>query len=148
MKNLFLKLRGWLGAGWNHVINHYVCVCIVLVTIIAMLGYNLSISAKYEKLLNELEKDVIEGVELVQEQREVITIQQDTIKKQNTALGEQGQIINRLVNVLNQQKAQIDYQNRIIQELIKRLRDEGLLPDNLPNDGKGRNWTSHEPKDI
>ena len=42
---------------------------------------------------------------------------------------------------------QIDYQNKIIQELMKRLRDGGLLPDELPNDGKNRseaNWTTDE----
>ena len=38
-------------------------------------------------------------------------------------------------------------QNKIIQELMKRLRDGGLLPDELPNNGKNRseaNWTADE----
>lgn len=147
MKNLLLKFKGWLGAGWNHLLNHFVCTCIVLVTMIAMFGYSLSISAKYEKLLGDLEKDAAEGYNLVQEQTQTIMIQSDAIEKQNTALQEQGQIINRLVVILNQQKMQIDYQNKVIQELMKRLRDGGLLPDELPNDGKGRseaNWISDE----
>ncbi len=147
MKNLLLKFKGWLVAGWNHLLNHFVCTCIVLVTIIAMFGYSLSLSAKYEKLLGDLEKDAVEGYELVQEQSQTILLQDDAIEKQNTALVEQGQIINRLVTILNQQKAQIEYQNQVIQELIKRLRANGLLPDELPNDGKGRseaNWTSDE----
>ena len=49
--------------------------------------------------------------------------------------------------ILNQQKAQIEYQNQVIQELVNRLRANGLLPDELPNDGKGRseaNWISDE----
>ena len=69
------------------------------------------------------------------------------MEKQSAALTEQGQIINRLVTILNQQKMQIDYQNKIIQELIKRLRDGGLLPDELPNNGKNRseaNWIADE----
>tara|TARA_R100000808_G_C2141325_1_gene149106 strand:+ start:1294 stop:1743 length:450 start_codon:yes stop_codon:yes gene_type:complete len=147
MKNLLLKFKGWLGAGWNHLLNHFVCTCIVLVTMISMFGYSLSLSAKYEKLLNELEKDSIEAYGLVEDQSETILLQNDTIEKQNSALIEQGQIINRLVVILNQQKAQIDYQNRIIQELVNRLKANGLLPDELPNDGKGRseaNWISDE----
>ena len=147
MKNLLLKFKGWLGAGWNHLLNHFVCTCIVLVTIIAMFGYSLSLSAKYEKLLGDLEKDAAEGYELVQEQSETILLQNDAIEKQNAALTEQGQIINKLVMILNQQKAQIEYQNQVIQELVNRLRANGLLPDELPNDGKGRseaNWISDE----
>ena len=147
MKNLLLKFKGWLGAGWNHLLNHFVCTCIVLVTMIAMFGYSLSLTAKYEKLLDDLEKDAVEGYELVQEQSQTILLQNDAIDKQNAALTEQGQIINKLVMILNQQKAQIEYQNQVIQELVNRLRANGLLPDELPNNGKGRseaNWISDE----
>ena len=125
---------------------------------IAMLGYNLSTSAKYEKLLNDLErnsietlndleKDNVEAYGLIEDQSETILLQSDAIERQNNVLTEQGQLINRLVNILNQQKLQIEYQNKVIQELIKRLRDNGLLPDELPNDGKGRseaNWIFDE----
>ena len=147
MKNLLLKFRGWLVSGWNHLLNHFVCACVVLVTMIAMFGYSLSLSAKYEKLLNDLEKDSVEAYGLVQDQSETILLQDGAIQKQNDALTEQGQIINRLVMILNQQKAQIEYQNQIIQELVNRLRANGLLPDALPNNGKGRseaNWISDE----
>ena len=147
MKNLLLKFKGWLGAGWYQVLHHYICVCIVLITMIAMFGYSLSLSAKYEKLLNDLEKDTVEAYGLVEDQSETILLQNDAIEKQNVALTEQGQIINRLVMILNQQKAQIEYQNQVIQELVNRLRANGLLPDELPNDGKGRseaNWISDE----
>ena len=147
MKNLLLKFKGWLGAGWDHVLHHYICVCIVLITMIAMFGYSLSLSAKYEKLLNDLEKDTVEAYGLVEDQSETILLQNDAIEKQNVALTEQGQIINRLVMILNQQKAQIEYQNQVIQELVNRLRANGLLPDELPNNGKGRseaNWISDE----
>jgi len=147
MKNLLLKFKGWLGAGWNHLLNHFVCTCIVLVTMIAMFGYSLSISAKYEKLLNDLEQDAVVGYELVQEQSQTILVQESAIEQQNNAITEQGQIINRLVAILNQQKAQIEYQNQVIQELVNRLRANGLLPDELPNSGKGRseaNWISDE----
>jgi len=147
MKNLLLKFKGWLGAGWNHLLNHFVCTCIVLVTMIAMFGYSLSLSAKYEKLLNDLEQDTVVGYELVQEQSQTILVQESAIEQQNNAITEQGQLINRLVTILNQQKAQIEYQNRVIQELVNRLQEGGLLPDELPNNGKGRseaNWISDE----
>ena len=147
MKNLLLKFKGWLVAGWKHILNHFVCTCIVLVTMIAMFGYSLSLSAKYEKLLGNLEKDAAEGYDLVQEQTQTIIMQSDAIEEQNAAIQEQGQIINRLVTILNQQKMQIDYQNKVIQELMKLLRDGGLLPDELPNNGKNRseaNWTADE----
>ena len=94
-----------------------------------------------------MEKDHIEAFDLVQEQRDVILAYEDVMEKQSAGLTEQGQIINRLVTILNQQKMQIDYQNKIIQELMKRLRDGGLLPDELPNNGKNRseaNWTTDE----
>ena len=147
MKNPLLKLKGWFGSGWDHVLDHYICVCGVLIIMIAMFGYNLSTSAKYEKLLNDSAKDNIETHELVLGQSQAILVKEGAIEKQNGALIEQGQIINKLVMILNQQKAQIEYQNRVIRELVSRLRAGGLLPDELPNDGKGRseaNWTSDE----
>ena len=94
-----------------------------------------------------MEKNHIEAYGLVQDQRDTILAYEDAMEKQSAGLTEQGQIINRLVTILNQQKMQIDYQNKIIQELMKRLRDGGLLPDELPNDGKNRseaNWTTDE----
>jgi len=147
MKNLLLKFKSWLSVGWNHLLNHFVCTCVVLVTMIAMFGYSLSLSAKYEKLLNDLEQDAVVGYELVQEQSQTILVQESAIEQQNNAITEQGQLINRLVTILNQQKAQIEYQNRVIQELVNRLQEGGLLPDELPNNGKGRseaNWISDE----
>tara|TARA_B100000959_G_scaffold286227_1_gene363951 strand:+ start:1224 stop:1673 length:450 start_codon:yes stop_codon:yes gene_type:complete len=147
MKNLLLKFKGWLGAGWNHLLNHFVCTCIVLVTMTAMFGYSLSISAKYEKLLNDLEQDAVVGYELVQEQSQTISVQESAIEQQNNTITGQGQLINRLVTILNQQKDQIEYQNRVIQELVNRLQEGGLLPGELPNNGKGRseaNWISDE----
>lgn len=147
MKNLLFKFKGLLDSGWNHVLDHYICVCVVLITMIAMFGYSLSISTKYEKLLNDFEKDSVEAYGLVQDQSETILSQDNLIGKQDDALTEQGQIINKLVIILNQQKAQIEYQNKVIQELVNRLRANGLLPDELPNNGKGRseaNWISDE----
>ena len=94
-----------------------------------------------------MEKDHIEAYGLVQEQRDTILAYEGAMEKQSAALTEQGQVIDRLVAILNQQKMQIDYQNKVIQELIKRLRDGGLLPDELPNNGKNRseaNWTTDE----
>lgn len=128
-------------------LDHYICACGVLIMMIAMFGYNLSTSAKYEKLLNDSAKDNIEAHELVLGQSQAILLQEGAIEKQNDALIEQGQIINKLVMILNQQKAQMEYQNQVIQELVSRLREGGLLPDELPNDGKGRseaNWISDE----
>lgn len=128
-------------------LDHYICACVVLIIMIAMFGYNLSTSAKYEKLLNESVKDNIEAHDLVLDQSQAILLQESAIEKQNNSLTEQVQLINKLVMILNQQKAQIEYQNQVIQELINRLRAGGLLPDELPNDGKGRseaNWISDE----
>jgi hypothetical protein len=147
MKNLLFKFKSWLGSGWNHVLDHYICVCAVLIIMISMFGYNLSTSAKYEKLLSESVKDNVEAHGLVLDQSQTILLQNGAIEKQNGALTEQGQVINKLVMILNQQKAQIEYQNRVIQELVNRLRAGGLLPDELPNNGKGRseaNWISDE----
>ncbi len=112
-----------------------------------MFGYSLSISAKYEKLLNDLEQDAVVGYELVQEQSQTISVQESAIEQQNNTITGQGQLINRLVTILNQQKDQIEYQNRVIQELVNRLQEGGLLPGELPNNGKGRseaNWISDE----
>jgi hypothetical protein len=147
MKNLLLKFKDWLDSGRNHVLDHYICVCVVLIIMIAMFGYNLSTSAKYEKLLSESVRDNVEAHGLVLDQSQTILLQNGAMEKQNGALTEQGQVINKLVVILNQQKAQIEYQNRVIQELVNRLRAGGLLPDELPNDGKGRseaNWISDE----
>ena len=114
---------------------------------IAMFGYSLSVSAHYEKLLNDIEKDSVIAYELVQDQSKTILVQDDAIGQQKSAITEQGQIINKLIMILNQQKVQIEYQSRIIQELVDRLRAGSLLPDELPDNGKGRseaNWISDE----
>ena len=119
----------------------------VLLILIGAFSYNIKTAADYQKIINDMEKDHIEAFDLVQEQRDVILAYEDVMEKQSAGLTEQGQIINRLVTILNQQKMQIDYQNKIIQELMKRLRDGGLLPDELPNNGKNRseaNWTTDE----
>ena len=147
MKNLLLNIKGHFVSLWHHLKENFISTIVVLLILIAAFSYNIKTAADYQKVIKDMEKDHIEAFDLVQEQRDVILAYEDAMEKQSAALTEQGQIINRLVTILNQQKMQIDYQNKIIQELIKRLRDGGLLPDELPNNGKNRseaNWIADE----
>ena len=147
MKNLLLNIKGHFVSLWHHLKENFISTIVVLLILIAAFSYNIKTAADYQKIIKDMEKDHIEAFDLVQEQRDVILAYEDAMEKQSAALTEQGQIINRLVTILNQQKMQIDYQNKIIQELMKRLRDGGLLPDELPNNGKNRseaNWIADE----
>ena len=142
MKNLLLKFKGWLGAVWAGVLDHYVCVCSVLILIICFFSYTLKLTADYEKELNELMKSNVEAIGLIQDQGEALTLTEGAMERQSDALQEQGELINKLVNILNQQKATIEYQNRIIEELVKRLRDNNLLPE--PPSRSEANWILYE----
>ena len=147
MKNLLLNIKGHFVSLWHHLKENFISTIVVLLILIGAFSYNIKNAADYQKIIKDMEKDHIEAYGLVQEQRDTILAYEDAMEKQSAALTEQGQILNRLVAILNQQKMQIDYQNKVIQELMKRLRDGGLLPDELPNDGKNRseaNWTTDE----
>ena len=147
MKNLLLNIKGHFVSLWHHLKENFISTIVVLLILIRAFSYNIKTAADYQKIIKDMEKDHIEAYGLVQDQRETILAYEDAMEKQSAALTEQGQILNRLVAILNQQKMQIDYQNKVIQELMKRLRDGGLLPDELPNDGKNRseaNWTTDE----
>ena len=147
MKNLLLNIKGYFVSLWHHLKENFISTIVVLLILIGAFSYNIKTAADYQKIINDMEKDHIEAYGLVQEQRDTILAYEGAMEKQSAALTEQGQVIDRLVAILNQQKMQIDYQNKVIQELIKRLRDGGLLPDELPNNGKNRseaNWTTDE----
>ena len=147
MKKLLLNIKGHSVSLWHHLKENFISTIVVLLILIGAFSYNIKTAADYQKIIKDMEKDHIEAYGLVQDQRDTILAYEDAMEKQSAGLTEQGQIINRLVTVLNQQKMQIDYQNKIIQELMKRLRDGGLLPDELPNNGKNRseaNWTTDE----
>ena len=94
MKNLLLKFKGWLGSAWGHVLNHYLCVCAVLITSICFMGYNLKITADYEKALSTLTKDHVEALGLIGDQSEALTLQGKTIEDQRSVLNEQAVLIN------------------------------------------------------
>ena len=147
MKNLLLNIKGHFVSLWHHLKENFISTIVVLLILIGAFSYNIKTAADYQKIIKDMEKDHIEAYGLVQEQRDTILAYEDAMEKQSAALTEQGQILNRLVAILNQQKMQIDYQNKVIQELMKRLRDGGLLPDELPNNGKNRSeakWTADE----
>lgn len=146
MKNLLLKFKGWLGSAWGGVLDHYVCVCSVLILTICFFSYTLKLTTDYEKELNELIKSNVEYHGLVQDQNEALKLTEDAVEQQSSAIQEQGLLINKLVNLLNQQKATIEYQNRVIEELVKRLRDNGLLPEAPNKNRSDANWILYEKR--
>jgi len=112
------------------------------------MGYNLKVRADYEKELSALAKNRVEAIGLIRDQNETLILTKTAIGRQGDALQEQGELINKLVNILNRQKATIESQNRIIEELVKRLRANGLLP-KAPNENRSdANWILYEPKDT
>ena len=148
MKNLLLNFRGWLGSTWNHVLNHYLCVCAVLITSICFMGYNLKIRADYEKKLSILTNDHVEAIGLIGDQSEALTLQGGAIESQRSVLSSQATLINKMMEIINKHRATILQQDQIIQELVKRLRIHGLLPE-APNENRSdANWILHESKDT
>jgi len=149
MKNLLLKFKGLLGSVWSRVLNHYITVCAVLIVSICFLGNTLRIQVDYEKQLLDLEKNHIEAMGLIEEQAVVITEQNEGLEDQSGLIQEQGALINRLIGIVNEQKSIIHYQGQIIQELMKRLRDNGLLPKAPNKDRSDANWILYErPSDT
>tara|TARA_Y100000310_G_C20261871_1_gene614010 strand:- start:6 stop:449 length:444 start_codon:yes stop_codon:yes gene_type:complete len=144
MKNLLLKFKGWFGSVWNCVLNHYLCVCAVLITSICFMGYNLKITADYEKALSTLTNDHIEALDLIGDQSEALSLQGEALENQRSALNNQAALINKMMEIINEHRATILQQDQIIQKLIKILRDNELLPGE-PNRSDA-NWILYEPK--
>jgi len=148
MKNLLLKFKGWFGSVWNCVLNHYLCVCAVLITSICFLGYNLKITADYEKALSALTNDHIEALDLIVYQSETLSLQRGGLESQRSALDNQAALINKMMEIINGHRATILQQDQVIQKLVKILRDNGLLPKASDKNRSDANWILYEPKDI
>ena len=146
MKNLLLNFRGWLGSAWNRVLDHYLCVCAVLITSICFMGYNLKIRADYEKALSALTNDHVEAIGLIGDQSGALLLQGKALDGQRSVLNDQAALMNKMVQIINAHRSTILQQDQIIQKLIKILRDNELLP-GAPNRSDA-NWILHEPKNT
>lgn len=146
MKNLLLRAKGLLGSAWNRVLDHYLCVCAVLITSICFMGYNLKVRADYEKELSALMSDHIEAIGLIEDQSGALVLQGEAIESQRDVLNNQAALINKMVEIINDHRSTILQQDQIIQKLIKILRDNELLPE-APNRSDA-NWISYEPKNT
>ena len=146
MKNLLLNFRGWLGSAWNRVLDHYLCVCAVLITSICFMGYNLKIRADYEKALSDLTNDHVEAIGLIGDQSGALLLQGKALDGQRSVLNDQAALMNKMMQIINEHRSTILQQDQIIQKLIKILRDNELLP-GAPNRSDA-NWILHEPKNT
>lgn len=148
MKNLLLKFKGGLCSAWGYVRNHYLCVCAVLITSICFMGYNLKVRADYEKELSALTNDHVEAIGLIGDQSGVLLLQGKAIDSQRSVLNDQSALINKMMEIIRAHRATIIQQDQVIQILIKRLRDNGLLP-KAPNGNRSdANWILYEPKNT
>ena len=146
MKNLLLKTKGLLGSAWNRVLNHYLCVCAVLITSICFMGYNLKVRADYEKELSALTNDHVEAIGLIGDQSGALLLQGKALDSQRNVLNDQAALMNKMMQIINEHRSTILQQDQIIQKLIKILRDNELLP-GAPNRSDA-NWILHEPKNT
>ena len=146
IKGMKLGLVSLWSRGWNFLSKHYICFCLVLLTTVCFLGYTLKLTVDYEKELLIMSNDQKEMMGLIGEQSAALLELDNILQEQGFLVKDQGLLINRLIEMNGRQKNIMIYQDQIIQELTKRLRDLGGLPE-LPDDGKSRrgpNWISDE----
>jgi hypothetical protein len=101
------------------------------------MGYNLKIRADYEKRLSALANDRVEALGLIGNQSEALSLQGEALSSQRSALNDQSELMSRMIKIINEHRATIIQQDQVIQELVKRLRALGGLPEVPPVD-KGK----------
>ncbi len=139
MKNLLLKFKGMLGSTWSCALNHYLCVCAVLITSICFLGYNLKITADYEKELSLLSNQLIKSIEIVDTQTLLLNEQKLLLKEQDSYMGEimsllqkQGKTLNNQSDELEELKGALFMKTLYYNALVEYMKKIGEWPPKIP----------------